>query len=161
MPHLAARPMPEHAPRMTLCEPGGLRLTLAADGESIRAALAMLAAHLASAGIAPDHCATAELVLAEVLNNVVEHAYAGRGGRVAVAVTVGQGGVRCRVTDRGEPMPGGAPPEGLLPAVQAHDLPEGGFGWFLIRELSRDLRYARIGGENVLSFVVPQAFPQQ
>lgn len=153
--------MPERPPRMTACAPGDLRLTLAAEGESIRAALAMLAAHLAGAGIAPDHCATAELVLAEVLNNVAEHAYAGQGGQVAVAVLVENGGVRCRVTDRGHPMPGGEPPEGLLPAVQPHDLPEGGFGWFLIRELSRELRYARIGGENVLSFVVPQAFPQQ
>ncbi len=100
-------------------------------------------------------------MLAEVLNNVAEHAY-GRAGWAGGGGGVGRpGGVRCRVTDRGHPMPGGEPPEGLLPAVQPHDLPEGGFGWFLIRELSRDLRYARIGGENVLSFVVPQAFPQQ
>lgn len=153
--------MPEHAPRMTACTAGDLRLTLAADGESIRAALAILAAHLSAAGLAPDHCATAELVLAEVLNNVAEHAYAGQGGQVAVALRIEPAGVRCRVTDRGHPMPGGAPPEGLLPALHPHDLPEGGFGWFLIRELSRELRYARIAGENVLSFVVPQSLPQQ
>ncbi len=45
--------MPERAPRMTASEPGDLRLTLAADGESIRAALAMLAAHLAGAELRP------------------------------------------------------------------------------------------------------------
>jgi serine/threonine-protein kinase RsbW len=146
---------------MTAGDAGDVRLTLAADGDSIRVALSMLAAHLAAAGLTPDDCATAELVLAEVLNNVAEHAYAGQGGQVAVALTVGRGGVRCRVTDRGHPMPGGTPPAGMLPEARADDLPEGGFGWFLIRELSCELRYARIGDKNVLSFVVPQGLAKQ
>ena len=34
------------------------------------------------------------------------------------------------------------------------DLPEGGFGWFLIRSLTRDLTYLREDGYNMLCFCV-------
>ena len=51
-------------------------------------------------------------------------------------------------------MPDGGPPKGH-PAelgVDMQDLPEGGFGWFLIRTLTTDLRYRREAGRNRLSF---------
>ena len=33
-----------------------------------------------------------------------------------------------------------------------HDMPEGGFGWLIIRQLAHDVRYARHEGVNQLSF---------
>ena len=39
-----------------------------------------------------------------------------------------------------------------LEALGEQDLPEGGFGWFLIRELTHDLTYRRDGSRNHLSF---------
>jgi serine/threonine-protein kinase RsbW len=35
------------------------------------------------------------------------------------------------------------------------DLPEGGFGWFLIRELTKDLQYVRHEDQNRLTFSIP------
>jgi serine/threonine-protein kinase RsbW len=96
-------------------------------------------------------------VLAEVLNNVAEHAYGDAGGRVAVTLTPDPAGVRCLVVDAGRAMPGGQLPEGRLPLgpdMALEDLPEGGFGWHLIRSLCADLTYARVGGQNRLSFVL-------
>ena len=98
-----------------------------------------------------------EIVLAEVLNNVVEHAYAAHGrGVVEVEVELTPAALLFRVLDDGRPMP-----EGDAPAGAAHDLdvvtddlPEGGFGWFLIRELTDDLRYRRIGNRNELTFQI-------
>ena len=56
--------------------------------------------------------------------------------------------------DQGLPMPGGQPPPGQAAGVDVavDDLPEGGFGWFLIRKLSQDLRYSRDGDTNRLCF---------
>lgn len=102
-------------------------------------------------GTDPD---LAELVLAEVLNNVVEHASAEASGRViAVELWSGPAGLYCRITDDGRPMPGACPPAAPLPEPRA--LPEGGFGWPLIHQLTEDLRYSRNQGVNVLSFRVP------
>ncbi len=59
-------------------------------------------------------------------------------------------------------MPGGQPPAGHLPRVAAPppgggvgDLPEGGFGWSLIRTLTTDLSYSRQAGRNELHVVIP------
>jgi serine/threonine-protein kinase RsbW len=117
--------------------------------------------------LSPDHRTTAEVVLAEVLNNIVEHAYADRAGSISVAIRQTGAGLNCLVTDEGNPMPGGQLPAGNHPAqrdgmpdlqlgdLQLDDLPEGGFGWYLIRRLTRDLEYSRNGQQNWLSFVVP------
>jgi serine/threonine-protein kinase RsbW len=104
-------------------------------------------------GAVPDvERGTAELVLAEVLNNIVEHAYAQGPGDIEVTIRRVQGDLDCRIVDKGLPMPDDDPPQGRLPLQDEEDLPEGGFGWFLIRTLSRDLRYARVGGSNELTF---------
>jgi serine/threonine-protein kinase RsbW len=109
--------------------------------------------------LTPDHLATVELVLAEVLNNVAEHAYAGGDGDVEVVLSLGPDGLLCRVSDTGAPMPEGALPAGDLPDLSDagfDDLPEGGFGWHLIRTLTQGLAYARSRGCNRLTFMVPQ-----
>ncbi len=50
-------------------------------------------------------------------------------------------------------MPDGEIPLGTLSSskVPVEDLPEGGFGWFLIQHLAKDVSYARCTGENRLS----------
>jgi serine/threonine-protein kinase RsbW len=84
------------------------------------------------ARLSDDARGTAELVLAEVLNNVAEHAYAGTGRawwRSCHAATF-TGHLRCQIVDQGKAMPGGTLPEGRLPGrpgLALDDLPEGGF----------------------------------
>jgi len=132
--------------------PAALQLTIPGHAEAVSAGLrALLDARLLRA-LPDEGRGTAELVLAEVLNNIVEHAYARHSGEIEVTLSRDAGGILCEVADTGLPMPQGAPPAGQLPPLEGDDLPEGGFGWHLIRSLARDLEYRREGGRNLLRF---------
>ena len=124
----------------------------------VRNALAEMRRKFAPAAAGPDTLGLAETVLAEVLNNVVEHAYR-RGGDGPIELRLERGGNRLLVDvrDYGAPMPDGTMPGGSLPVSDGldDDPPEGGFGWVLIRALARDLSYARNNGQNRLTFFVP------
>ncbi|WP_172300148.1 ATP-binding protein [Pseudoruegeria sp. HB172150] len=95
----------------------------------------------------------AELVAAEVLTNVVEHGFAGgHDGEIEVVSHASDKAVILLVRDNGGPMPGGAAPCGLAPEIPetTEELPEGGFGWYLIRSLTHRLDYCRRDGCNCL-----------
>lgn len=135
-----------------------LRLEFRADTVSVHQSLAQIRDLPPLSGLSEDDRSVAELVLAEVLNNVVEHAYGADGGRVTVSLVEDPAGLRCQVIDEGRAMPGGQLPEGRLPGAtgtDVADLPEGGFGWHLIRSLTVDLTYARVDGQNRLGFFLP------
>ncbi|MFN3575833.1 MAG: ATP-binding protein [Tabrizicola sp.] len=134
-----------------------LRLVFGADPVAIRHSLSRMIACPPLSGLGAEARAMAELVLAESLNNVAEHAYDEAGGTVEVTLRQDAGGVFCQIVDSGRSMPNGRLPEGKLPTGSAHlqDLPEGGFGWHLIRSLCADLTYVRSEGRNLLSFVIP------
>ncbi len=111
---------------------------------------------LKQAGVGGDDLATIELILAEALNNVVEHAYADAPGQVELSVERLQSGLSCRISDTGRPMPDGDAPDPPLPVIAPPtDIPEGGFGWHIIRCLTTDLTYCRDGPRNTLSMLVP------
>lgn len=98
---------------------------------------------------------TVELVLAEVLNNVVEHAYRDRSdGVIALRVQPKSDGLAVAVEDTGLPMPKGGVPTGALaaPTEDFLSVAEGGYGWFLIGQLARDHSYQRDGDRNRLTF---------
>lgn len=100
-----------------------------------------------------DGRSTAEIVLAEALNNIVEHAYSSHDGEIEITLHLRQNELVCKISDTGLPMPDGKLPAGILaPLEPPADLPEGGFGWHLIRSLSKDLDYRRENGRNLLSF---------
>lgn len=132
-----------------------MHLTLASDPVAVRNALETLLASNAMLGL--DDCArgTAEIVLAEVLNNIVEHAYAATTGEIVISLSPQPDGVFVAVRDQGRAFPHEELPQGILPAIDsAADLPEGGFGWFLIRTLVQSLEYQRTGSTNHLSFTL-------
>lgn len=144
----------------------GFACVVAADPFAVRAGLARMFAAAPLANLSADHRGTAQVVLAEVLNNIAEHAYVGGTGEISVTLRQTGAGLHCQVTDNGVAMPGGTLPAGNHPA-QRHgrpdlplhdlplaDLPEGGFGWHLIRRLTQDLRYVRVGGQNRLTFLI-------
>jgi serine/threonine-protein kinase RsbW len=139
--------------------PDAPSLVFTADPAAVRAALARLLAVAPVQALTEDDRGTVELVLAEVLNNVAEHAYAGGSGPVEVGLCATPLGIACRIVDRGLAMPNGKLPEGGLPEVGPPDFPEGGFGWHLIRSLTADLTYARSAGQNRLSFLIPLTQP--
>lgn len=134
-----------------------LHLLFPATEMSVRRALVSAGAALRGMGLEADTIGFAEILLAEVLNNIVEHAYAGeRRGSIELEIIPGTAHLAFRVQDWGAPMPGLS-----LPAGKSHDLtgplddlPEGGFGWFMIHSLTRNLLYSRDGERNCLHFVM-------
>lgn len=150
---------------MPLCQdeagPGRARLQTSVEShpDAVRAAMGEVCAFLNAAAIGGEDAQQVELVLAEVLNNIVEHAYGGdEDGTIRMELTRLDRSLECDLTDAGAPMPGGDAPhaalarmEGIAPA----DLPEGGFGWGLIRKLTSRLVYTRVGNLNHLRFRIP------
>ena len=142
--------------------PGGLqswRMTFLSGELNTRAALRAVDSTLTQAGLSAEDRENAEIVLAEVLNNITEHAYRGSSGPVELCMMLTTGALDCTLRDRGKPMPGGVPPEGKVPQPDCpfEALPEGGFGWFIIHHLTRDLTLKSQDGWNVLSFALPLA----
>ena len=133
--------------------PDTAHLIIDSDMMAVRDGLQnLLSSHLMS-GLTKDSLSTAEVVLAEVLNNIVEHAYADFPGKIAVALSRRDNRLQFDISDVGLPMPGAEPPPGILKQTQDFaDQPEGGFGWFLIRSLSQNLSYRRQDNANLLSF---------
>jgi len=144
------------SPRLDLVFPG--------TELALRDALKKAMTFLRGLDLGQDACGLVELVLAEAVNNIIEHAYTG----------TGDGIVECRlrkdgellhfcILDDGLPMPTGAVPEKKQQDLNGdlQDLPEGGFGWFLIHELTENLHYTRAGNRNRLEFTMrPSALPQ-
>lgn len=135
--------------------PGTVRLVFPADPLAVRAALERLFAALPADLLDADSRGSAEIVIAEVLNNIVEHAYADLVGEIEMTIRPAPDGLLCLICDRGRPLPAGClsatPPAPPGP----DDMPEGGFGWYLIHALGRDVAYSRDGQANRLSFRVP------
>lgn len=131
--------------------------SLRADPLDVRATLNAMARCLARA--APDDLVgRAELVLAEIMNNVGEHGLRPQaGGRPVIHLRIdcAAGGLCVGLSDNGAELPGSCldirDPPGFEPF-----LPEGGFGWFLIRDLTDSLCYIREGRRNYLSFTIQE-----
>lgn len=135
-----------------------LHLLFPGDAHSVRKALKSAMLVFRGMDLGEELNGVVEIVLAEVLNNVVEHAYEDH-GRGLIELDVREEGdtLVFQIFDDGKPMP-----DEEIPAGKAHDLsvardhlPEGGFGWFLIRELTEGLSYTRTPGRNSLRFSMP------
>lgn len=125
-----------------------------ATPETVRAILADLRALFITIGLLEDQCGIVEIAVAEALNNIVEHAYAPVcAGPLRLRVWRNTDRLCIELRDNGAPMPGLLLPDAHLPDATGplETLPEGGFGWFLIHDLSDSLHYSRIGTENQLT----------
>ena len=119
-----------------------------------RRAIARISDRLRQTGLETSRADEVEIALAEAVNNVVEHAYArSEPGDVRVLCSLRETQLDIRICDAGAPLPQNRLPAGQAVdvSVRRADLPEGGFGWFLIRELTSDIRYDRCGLINHLS----------
>jgi serine/threonine-protein kinase RsbW len=137
---------------------GTLRLIIPANERSVRHGLQAIKSGMSNLRLSQDDWSTVELVLAEILNNIVEHAYSdSESGLIETYLDYSKDILHCKVIDTGRSMPNGQLPEGAPKDVTCdiQDLPEGGFGWFLIHRLTCDLNYARHADQNTLSFRLP------
>lgn len=146
-----------------------------ADPLTVRTALQFLRERFdGSAG--NDVIGKLELALAEVLNNICEHGIRHEAVRlngrphaplIHLCVARHVGGIACAITDDGKPLPASCLEMRSLPwsdpaprdPAKLISLPERGFGWFLIQELSASLSYFREGRRNFLAFIIPVTEP--
>ena len=132
---------------------GDASFVIASTPMLVRKALREILRHPVMAHLSAVGRSTAEIVLAEALNNIVEHAYDGAIDQIDLRLQLRSGRLLCDIFDRGAPMPNSELPTGLAQRIEpGNDLPEGGFGWFLIRALTENLAYRRIDARNHLSF---------
>ncbi len=137
-----------------MCNGKCFDLSFAATESEASAGIARLSKCLAGQGLPSHKAGDVKIALAEAINNVVEHSYAG--------ITPAKVKVRCRlhrnwleilISDTGNPLPGFRVPDGVPAPLGSsiEELPEGGFGWFLIHELTSEIRYDRSDDRNRLS----------
>ncbi|WP_103332272.1 ATP-binding protein [Pseudotabrizicola formosa] len=135
---------------------------IASDPMSVRHAVQVVFARLKRWRINPDACDSTQIVLAEALNNIVKHAYAQAPGEIEVMIDLSDSDLTCRIMDAGLPLPGcSVLPAWVAPVPDGGEVPEGGYGWHLIRTLTKDVSYRRAGGRNILTFrIASQQGPQ-
>jgi serine/threonine-protein kinase RsbW len=140
-----------------LTGPADVALTFAATEHSVRRALRTVRTSLRHLNLSEMCLGCLEIVLAEATNNIVEHAYQNTGqGAIGLTCRVRDGMLLFEITDTGVSMP-----KLELPQAKDHDLscdledlPEGGFGWGLIRDMTLSLSYKRYAGRNLLRFSI-------
>jgi serine/threonine-protein kinase RsbW len=125
--------------------------TFAANTQRVRAQVDQAVRAIGKNPVPSEQAHSFEIVLAEHLNNIVEHSYAEtEQGTIKLTVISDKQKLRICTFDTGVPLPNLSMPEGSQPdlLVEREDLPEGCFGWFLIRKLTRNLVYLRQNNEN-------------
>lgn len=140
------------------------RYRLRSGSGDVARVLDAIARDLSARGFPEPYRDDVRIVLAEVLNNIEEHAYGGRPGNLAcLTLRLGTEDLVFRITDRGRAMPAAASPEGdtligtdlpRFDPMRMQDWPEGGFGWALVRRLATRVTYRRQGGSNRLEIVM-------
>ncbi len=140
----------------------GFEVSVTSGDLAAREALQKVMKALDPLALDPEEASTVELVLAEALNNIVEHAYPDpqTAGPIHIKCRHHADGLHFRVHDIGLAMPDGRAPVGgnISHDVPIDDLPEGGFGWFLIQDLAKDVQYDRVGEENQLNLRIAVAY---
>lgn len=130
-----------------------MQLALQSTPLAVRHALTGLFQDDRLGSLADTQRGTAELLLAEVLNNVVEHAYSNETGEIEVTIGLRARSLIFHVQDQGAELPCHILTTGQLRDHEPQgDLPEGGFGWHMIRAMAKDVKYRRQDGRNHLFF---------
>lgn len=161
---LAERAEPSYPPQEQVPPRGEAKIfhhSFNADPLSVRVALRTALARFLRQ-MTREEAGTLELVLAEVLNNIVEHGYAESGrGMITLSLVRDGRGLSCSISDDGVELPPTCLQRvtGEAARPQPEALPEGGFGWFLIRDLVEDLGYHRANDRNLLAFRLPLQAP--
>ncbi|MGR3507294.1 MAG: ATP-binding protein [Paracoccaceae bacterium] len=143
-----------------------IRLRCRTNPPDIRATLLVWRYRLAQIEPCEDLLGRSEIVLAEILNNIAEHGRGdgqkqGEGDWIELCCHGSPEGIHMLVKDRGRALPqhllsGEKYVATPLAGVALDDLPEGGFGWFMIRALSCDLHCQWTATGNLLSLTVPR-----
>ena len=126
------------------------------DDDAVGRLVEELQATFSARLVDPERAGNVLIVLGEMLNNTVEHAMRGRSdGWIDLTVRSFADRMEVLTRDDGRALPPALLEGGRdLPAMgdTPDDMPEGGFGWFLIHTLVDDLTYERTDGVNRMTF---------
>lgn len=128
----------------------------------VHGAVERVSCELSKTGMSNDQQSSVRIVLTEAINNIVEHAYANmERGAIDLSCRASGASLVVQLSDIGTPFPGNQIPEPTRTDLSGSpdDLPEGGFGWVLIRELASGITYQRVGGRNLLTLTFDLADP--
>jgi anti-sigma regulatory factor (Ser/Thr protein kinase) len=106
-------------------------------------------------GLDADRLFALELCLEEAVANIIMHGGAGgRGGKkqITVALVHGAPSLAVSIEDDGRPFDPTAVPPPAIPASLA-DARVGGMGVHLIRKMTTDMHYERVGERNRLTLI--------
>lgn len=133
---------------------GIVRASFRAKPEDISRQLAFVGRVLAQHGLTDGLREDVTLVLGEVLNNIAEHAMPEHDAKIVLEVIERNGRLYVQTEDAGLALPSRLLGTPSLPdmGTSVDELPEGGFGWFIIHSLVDDMVYERHEGLNRLSF---------
>lgn len=121
-----------------------------------REALISVADRLKTFGFPENRLYEIQIALSEAVNNIVEHAYANNPfGKVEITCSLEDQNLLIEIQDTGLPLPNLELPKGKLSPLSSNleSLPEGGFGWFLIKELTTNVHYRRVDETNNLQLI--------
>ena len=137
--------------------PDHLNLRVAPCYSDVRRGLQAICTWLTAIELDREEVTASEHVLAEALNNVVEHGGLRDDQVISLKLSMAGGRLLCRIGDPGRGYPDGILPAGEVPAIPSRlaDMPEGGFGWMLIRQFAEDVSYRRMARGNLLLLSIP------
>ena len=125
--------------------------------ECVRKSIVEIARWLEDHNVAQSDIGDVEIVLAEALNNIVEHSGMKTPETINLVVEPLSVHILCRMQDSGIPS------RNLIQIRQANplcfadsmDLPEGGFGISLIQAIATNIEYLPVKQGNLVRFSVP------
>jgi len=119
---------------------------------AVSCVVAQVEAKLKDVGTNPEKSAEVCLVLAEALNNVVEHAYRyANDGDVDIQISISDHYLTISIRDFGPEFNIPKATRNIPPNTCDFDiLPEGGFGWNLIQILTDKISLTRTNNQNHL-----------
>lgn len=126
-----------------------------ATESGVRNQITKVSVLLDSAVVDPDRFNDMLMVIGEVLNNIVEHGCANvETAEIGLTVLQSRCNLLVETEDQGPPLPPSLLQKRDPPSIDVPipDLPEGGFGWFMIHTLVDNMTYERRDGRNLLSF---------
>jgi anti-sigma regulatory factor (Ser/Thr protein kinase) len=97
--------------------------------------------------IPPNAIYNADLVLEEMVGNIIRHGKAT--GKIGVSVRIGSEGLLITIKDNGPPFDPTKFPDPEIPH-NAAKAPVGGLGIHMVRSVTTEMRYQRIGDRNRL-----------
>ena len=94
-------------------------------------------------------CNAVEICLTEALNNVIKHAYKGENSnKIEIVIRINENQLEIDIIDEGAPRQNLIVSELNFDPADIDNLPEGGMGLYIIKQLVDNMNYHSLNGKN-------------